>query len=117
MKQDSAGAPSERESQQLRRVLNLREAVALGIGGTIGGGIFVLVGTAIGRAGPGALLSFALAFLVSLLIALPYAELACRYPLAGGGYAFAQAVLPRHLHFLIGLYFWGPYLFIIGHAT
>lgn len=117
MKQDSAGAPSERESQQLRRVLNLREAVALGIGGTIGGGIFVLVGTAIGRAGPGALLSFALAFLVSLLIALPYAELACRYPLAGGGYAFAKAVLGRHWGFLMGWDYWGAYLFISGYVT
>jgi basic amino acid/polyamine antiporter, APA family len=117
MKQDSAGAPSERKSQQLRRVLNLREAVALGIGGTIGGGIFVLVGTSIGRAGPGALLSFVLAFLVSLLIALPYAELACRYPLAGGGYAFAKAVLGRHWGFLMGWDYWGAYLFISGYVT
>src|SRR6266567_5194395 len=47
--------PSEQGSQQLHRVLKLREAVALGVGGTIGGGIFVLVGAAAGRAGPGAL--------------------------------------------------------------
>ena len=72
--------PPERGSHGLRRVLKLREAVALGVGGTIGGGIFVLVGAAAGRAGPGALLAFLLAFGVSLLIALPYAELACRYP-------------------------------------
>ena len=117
MKEDRAAAPSEQELQQLRRVLNLREAVALGIGGTIGGGIFVLIGTAIGRAGPGALLSFALAFLVSLLIALPYAELACRYPLAGGGYAFAKAVLGRHWGFLMGWDYWGAYLFISGYVT
>src|SRR6266704_3564384 len=82
--------PSEQGSQQLHRVLKLREAVALGVGGTIGGGIFVLVGAAAGRAGPGALLAFVLAFAVSLLIALPYAELACRYPLAGGGYVFVS---------------------------
>src|SRR5579864_5104842 len=117
MKQDSASAPSEGESQQLPRVLNLREAVALGIGGTIGGGIFVLVGTAIGRAGPGALLSFALAFLVSLLIALPYAELACRYPLAGGGYAFAKALLGPHWGFLMGWGYWGAYIFVSGYVT
>jgi amino acid permease len=40
-----ADATSKLEPVPLRRVLNLREAVALGIGGTIGGGIFVLVGT------------------------------------------------------------------------
>src|ERR1051326_516130 len=102
---------------RLRRVLTLREAVALGIGGTIGGGIFVLVGAAAGRAGPGALLAFVLAFGVSLLIALPYAELACRYPLAGGGYAFARALLGEHWGFLMGWGYWGAYIFVSGYVT
>ena len=101
----------------LRRALDLRAAVALGIGGTVGGGIYVLVGAAAGDAGPGALLAFALAFLASLLIALPYAELACRYPLAGGGYAFARAVLGPHIGFLMGWGFWGAYLFISAYVT
>ena len=69
----------------LRRMLGLREAVALGIGGTVGGGIFVLVGATAGMAGPAALLAYLLAFVASLAIALPYAELACRLPLAGCG--------------------------------
>src|SRR6266446_6096814 len=113
----STPGPSEQDSHRLRRVLTLREAVALGVGGTIGGGIFVLVGAAAGRAGPGALLAFVLAFGVSLLIALPYAELACRYPLAGGGYAFAKAVRGRHWGFLMGWDYWGAYLFISGYVT
>jgi basic amino acid/polyamine antiporter, APA family len=113
----SAPVPSEQGSHRLRRVLTLREAVALGIGGTIGGGIFVLVGAAAGRAGPGALLAFVLAFGMSLLIALPYAELACRYPLAGGGYAFARALLGPHWGFLMGWGYWGAYLFISGYVT
>src|SRR5947208_14867040 len=81
VKHTSAGVPPEKGSHQLRRGLTLREAVALGVGGTIGGGIFVLVGAAAGRAGPGTLLSFALAFGMSLLIALPCPDLACPYPL------------------------------------
>src|SRR6266566_1408571 len=113
----STPGPSEQDSHRLRRVLTLREAVALGIGGTIGGGIFVLVGAAAGRAGPGALLAFVLAFGVSLVIALPYAELACRYPLAGGGYAFARALLGPHWGFLMGWGYWGAYLFISGYVT
>ena len=113
----STGVPPEQGSHQLRRVLTLREAVALGVGGTIGGGIFVLVGAAAGRAGPGALLAFVLAFGVSLLIALPYAELACRYPLAGGGYAFARALLGEHWGFLMGWGYWGAYIFISGYVT
>jgi len=113
----SGGIPPEQGEHQLRRVLTLREAVALGIGGTIGGGIFVLVGAAAGRAGPGALLAFVLAFGVSLLIALPYAELACRYPLAGGGYAFARALLGPHWGFLMGWGYWGAYIFVSGYVT
>jgi APA family basic amino acid/polyamine antiporter len=87
---------------QLRRALGLREAVALGIGGTIGGGIFVLIGPATAMAGPGVLVSFLIGFLAALAIALPYAELACRYPLAGGGYAFTKEVLGRRFGFFMG---------------
>ena len=68
--------------RSLSRVLGLREAVTLGLGGTIGGGIFVLVGSAAGQAGPAILLAFVLAFAFSLVIALPYAEVACRFPQA-----------------------------------
>lgn len=117
MENNSAGVSHERDARQLHRVLTLREAVALGIGGTIGGGIFVLVGTAAGRAGPGALLSFVFAFALSLFIALPYAELACRYPLAGGGYAFARALLGQHWGFMMGWGYWGAYIFISGYVT
>lgn len=93
------------------------ETLAIGIGGTIGGGIFVLVGEAAGVAGPAVLLSFVLAFLASLLIALPYAELACRYPHAGGGYAFTRAVFGRSWGFLMGWGYWGAYVFISGYVT
>jgi basic amino acid/polyamine antiporter, APA family len=102
---------------QLRRELRLREAVALGVGGTVGGGVYVLVGAAAAEAGPAALVSFAIAFVAAILIALPYAELACRFPLAGGGYAFARSVLGRHVGFFMGWGFWGAYVFISGYVT
>src|SRR5437764_9756947 len=117
MEHQSIDVPPKQGPQQLHQVLTLREAVALGVGGTIGGGIFVLVGAAAGHAGPGALLAFALAFGVSLLIALPYAELACRYPLAGGGYAFARTLLGPHWGFLMGWGYWGAYIFVSGYVT
>jgi APA family basic amino acid/polyamine antiporter len=110
-------AQASHASGELRRTLGLREAVAVGVGGTIGGGIFVLVGTAAAEAGPGAVLSFVLAFVASLLIALPYAELACRYPLAGGGYAVVRAVLGRPWGFLMGWGYWGAWLFMSGYTT
>jgi APA family basic amino acid/polyamine antiporter len=117
VEQKTTGTAGEQGEQRLRRVLTLRAAVALGIGGTIGGGIFVLIGEAAGRAGPGMLLSFVLAFGLSLLIALPYAELACRYPLAGGGYAFARKLLGPHWGFMMGWCYWIGYVFISGYVT
>ncbi|MBV8694193.1 MAG: hypothetical protein JO183_01735 [Ktedonobacteraceae bacterium] len=88
------------EHAKLHQTMGLREIVALGVGGTIGGAIFILVGTLIHQAGSlGSLLSFVLAFLAAVIIALPYAELSCRYPFAGGGYAFVQAALGRHWGF------------------
>lgn len=101
----------------MRRELGLREAVALGVGGTVGGGIFVLVGVAVGQAGPAALVAFLLAFGASVAIALPYAELACRLPLAGGGYAFVRRVLGPHWGFLMGWGYWGAYVFLSGYVT
>ncbi|MBS7643212.1 amino acid permease [Candidatus Bathyarchaeota archaeon] len=109
--------PEKIDGVQLRRALGLRETVALGVGGTIGGGIFVLIGAAAGYAGPAVLLSFVLAFLAALFIALPYAELACRYPIAGGGYAFTRAVLGRNWGFLMGWGYWGAYIFASGYVT
>ena len=103
--------------QSLRRELGLREAVSLGLGGTIGGSIFVLVGTAAGQAGPSLLLGFVLAFLISLVIALPYAELACRFPRAGGGYAFTRAVFGPGVSFLMGWGYVGAYTFASGYVT
>ena len=106
------------ERTRLSQTMGLRELVPLGVGGTIGGAIFVLVGKAIDQAGPlGALASFVLAFLVALVVALPYAELACRFPLAGGGYAFVQAILGRHWGFLMGWVYAGSWLFIGSYVT
>jgi basic amino acid/polyamine antiporter, APA family len=101
----------------MRRSLGLQEAVALGVGGTVGGGIYVLVGQAAGEAGPAALAAFAIAFVAALLIALPYAELACRFPLAGGGYAAARAVFGPAWGFLMGWGYWGAYVFVSGYVT
>src|SRR2546421_2371526 len=112
MENKKPGVPPEQGLHPLHRVLTLHEAVALGVGGTIGGGIFVLVGAAAGRAGAGALLAFLLAFGVSLLIALPYAELACPFPLAGGGYALSPALVCPPLGLLLGWGGWGAYLFL-----
>ena len=106
-------APAER----LARHLGLGGAVALGVGGTVGGGIFVLVGVAAAAAGAGALLAFALGFVVVALVALPYTELAGRRPGAGGGYAFTQHVLGPRWGFAMGWGYLGAWLLASGYVT
>ncbi|CCB72590.1 APC family permease [Streptantibioticus cattleyicolor] len=101
----------------LRRELGLREALALGVGGTVGGGIFTLVEVAAGAAGPASLIAFVLAFAASAVIALPYAELACRVPAAGGGYAVTRQVLGPTWGFAMGWIYWGGYLLASGYVT
>jgi APA family basic amino acid/polyamine antiporter len=109
--------PAAGAQVNLRRELGLRDALSVGVGGTIGGGIFVLVGLAARDAGPAALLSFGLAFVVAALIALPYAELACRLPVAGGGYAYARRALGESWGFVMGWIYWGGYVLASGYIT
>lgn len=81
----------DQHALSLRRLLGLPQAVIRGVGGcALVGGIFVLVGGAVGEADPAA-----------LLIALPSVERACRYLEAGGCYAFARAVFGPHTGFVI----------------
>ena len=68
----------------LRRTLSLPMITLYGLGTTIGGGIYVLVGTVAGRAGLYAPLSFVLAAILATFLALTFAELSSRYPKSAG---------------------------------
>jgi amino acid transporter len=69
---------------RLARRLGLVGAVLYGLGVTIGAGIYVLVGTATGRAGSYTALSFVIAGGLMGLTAASFAELASRMPVAAG---------------------------------
>src|SRR4051794_2040954 len=73
------GQQLQRDTEEqggLRRAVGALDLMALGIGGTIGTGIFVIIGEAIGDSGPAIILSFALAGLTCVFSALSYSELA-----------------------------------------
>jgi APA family basic amino acid/polyamine antiporter len=87
----------------LKRVLGLWSLVAIGIGCTIGAGIFVMPGVvAAQHAGPGILLSFVLAAIACAIAALCYAELAVIIPAAGSAYSYTYATLGELAAWLIG---------------
>lgn len=95
---------------QLKRDLGWKEATALGIGAMVGAGIFILSGVAIGKAGPAVFISFVIAAILEILLGLCYAELASRYPRAGGAYEYVSQTMGPFVGTLIGWSYWGAWL-------
>jgi APA family basic amino acid/polyamine antiporter len=74
----------------LRRSLTFWPLLFYGLGVIVGAGIYVAIGTVIARAGGAAPLSFLLAGLIAALTGLCYAELASRFPDAGGAAIYVK---------------------------
>jgi APA family basic amino acid/polyamine antiporter len=88
---------------RLRRALGPIALTSLGVGAIIGAGIFVTTGkTAANMAGPGVMVSYAVAGLGCALAALCYAEFASMAPVAGSAYTYAYATLGELLAWIIG---------------
>jgi APA family basic amino acid/polyamine antiporter len=91
------------QRNELRRVLGLWQLTAIGLGGIIGVGIFVLTGTvAATQAGPAVVLSFLIAGIASAAAALCYAEFAGLIPVSGSAYTYGYAVLGEFAGWIIG---------------
>ena len=89
--------------RDFRRVLGLWQLTAIGIGGIIGVGVFVLAGQqAATNAGPAVALSFIIAGIASAAAALCYAEFAGLIPVTGSAYTYGYAVLGELPAWLIG---------------
>ncbi|CAO4171268.1 amino acid permease [Methylorubrum aminovorans] len=87
----------------LAKNLSAFSLVCIGVGATVGAGIFVLTGTAAANfAGPGLMLSFVLGAVASGLVALCYAELAAMMPVAGSTYSYTYATLGALPAWIIG---------------
>ena len=101
-------ADSNHPKHRLKKSLSVWDLTALGIGGIIGTGIFVLVGTAVvgdtnrPGAGPGIILSFILSGVACALAALCYAEFAAMMPVAGSAYTYSYATLGEFLAWITG---------------
>jgi APA family basic amino acid/polyamine antiporter len=89
--------------ERLHRVLGPVALTGLGVGATIGTGIYVLTGEAATKyAGPSLMLSFLIAAIGCGLAALCYSELASMVPVAGSAYTYAYATLGELVAWIIG---------------
>ena len=80
------------------------EAVAVGLGGIIGAGIFVMSGTMVSLAGVGALLAFVMTGIVAVIIAMEMGELSSEMPKeTGASYSFVYNAFGSELGFITGI--------------
>ncbi|RGE20082.1 amino acid permease [Leucobacter sp. wl10] len=77
----------------LKRSIGLFQLTLIGVGGTIGTGIFFILSEAVPIAGPAVIWSFVIAATVAGLSALCYAELASSVPVSGSSYSYAYSTL------------------------
>ena len=99
---DALVADTQDKRHQLARSVGLLDLSALGLGAIIGTGIFVILGEAIGDAGPAIILSFVLAGVTCAFSALSYAELASTIPVAGSAYTYSYATMGELIAWIIG---------------
>ena len=100
---DRLMSDTQEEGHRLKKTLTAWDLTAIGIGCIIGVGIFVLPGQeAAVHAGPGIILSFAIAALTCACTALCYAELAAMIPVAGSAYTYGYATLGEVFAWVIG---------------
>lgn len=103
LRKSLAQIEAETNSHGLKRSLGALNLTMLGIGSTIGAGIYVMTGTAAANyAGPAILLSFLVAGLACLFTALSYGELASTMPVSGSAYTYAYASMGELAAWIVG---------------
>ncbi|MEP7047305.1 MAG: APC family permease [Ilumatobacteraceae bacterium] len=71
--------------------IGLLAAVSIGVGGMVGGGIFAVLGLAVGLGGGGTFIAFFVAGMVALVTTYSYARLCIAMPSDGGTVSFLNA--------------------------
>ncbi|ORY01873.1 amino acid transporter [Basidiobolus meristosporus CBS 931.73] len=107
---------TELASSEMKRTLDIMDLASVGIGVTIGTGIFTLTGVAAAeKAGPAIVVSFIVSGIAAAFTALSYSEMASMIPVAGSAYTYTYAAMGELIGWIIG---WDLILeYLVGAAT
>ncbi len=86
----------------LKKVLKVRDLIALGIAAVIGAGIFSTIGQAAYDGGPGVTFLFVIVAITCGFTTLCYAEFASRVPASGSAYTYAYVTFGEIAAWIIG---------------
>lgn len=87
----------------LKRSLNVKHLIAIGVGAMIGAGLFVLTGQAAAyNSGPAVALSFVIAAVLCCFTSLCYAELTAMIPISGSAYSYVYVAMGEFPAWIVG---------------
>ncbi|RTZ59300.1 MAG: amino acid transporter [Gammaproteobacteria bacterium] len=106
-KADQAGSTPGSGNERL----TLKEVIAMGVGGMVGGGIFSVLGLAMAQSGHAAPIAFALGGIIALLTGLSYARLGLTFQSDGGSFTYLERAFSNRN--IAGI---GGWLLLVGYV-
>lgn len=106
---------SAKHNTGLRKTLGIGSLFLLGLGAIIGTGIFGMTGiAAVNLSGPAVIISYAIAGVTAIFIALAYTEIAAMIPTSGGAYSYTFVAFGELMAWIVS---WMLILYFIASSS